>query len=48
MATSKPNTGTRDQRLPPAALLSPTSFVGALAVFVIGSLIVKAVWPPSR
>jgi len=26
-------------------LLNPATFVGALAVFVLGSLIVKAVWP---
>jgi hypothetical protein len=25
--------------------LNPATFLGALAVFVIGSLIVKAVWP---
>jgi hypothetical protein len=33
---------------PPAVLLNPATFVGALAVFVVGSLIVKWVWPDSK
>lgn len=36
------------QKVDVAQLLAPTTFVGALAVFVVGSLIVRAVWPPSR
>jgi len=44
MATSTP-TRPADGRAPPAALLNPGTFIGALAVFVVGSLIVKAVWP---
>jgi hypothetical protein len=30
---------------PPAVLLNPGTFLGALAVFVVGSLLVKWVWP---
>lgn len=33
---------------PPAVLLNPATFTGALIVFVVGSLIVKWVWPDSR
>lgn len=33
------------QPKPLGAVLDPRTFVGALAVFVLGSLIVKAVWP---
>lgn len=39
------NASARDDRAPPGALLNPATFVGALAVFVVGSLIVRAVWP---
>ena len=51
MATNSTGSGSSssgDTRAPPAVLLNPATFVGALAVFVIGSLIVKAVWPSSR
>jgi len=38
------NTQTSDDgRASPASLLAPTTFLGALAVFVVGSLIVKAI-----
>jgi len=42
---SGPPSSAGDTRVSPAALLNPTTFMGALAVFVVGSLIVRAVWP---
>jgi hypothetical protein len=53
MATSGSSSSSRSTRTggdsaPPAVLLNPATFTGALVVFVVGSLIVKWVWPDSR
>lgn len=44
-ATSSSSSG---ESAPPAVLLNPATFMGALAVFVVGSLIVKWVWPDPK
>jgi hypothetical protein len=47
-AIASPRSSAAAERLPPAALLNPATFLGALTVFVVGSLIVRAIWPGRR
>lgn len=43
--TTRRRTSSSGESAPPAVLLNPATFTGALVVFVVGSIIVRWVWP---